>query len=257
MILAVDVGNTETLIGLYRGLEPVHCWRIATERRRTGDEYALLVQGLLDRSLVPTEGPVRRAMLGSVVPVLDRIWAQACRSLKLPHRFLDGSAHLPVRLEVEAPLTVGADRIANTLAAAELFGRDTLVVDLGTATTYDCITAEGAFLGGVIAPGPRAGIERLSTLATHLPQVEIREPERVIGRHTSACLESGVFYQTVDGIEGMVHRILEEWRPEDPLVVATGGLAELIGPHCRSVQRVEPFLTLTGLAVADRHLAGR
>ncbi len=254
MILTVDIGNTETVLGVYRGMEPIHWWRLATDRRRTGDEHALLLQGLLDRALVPSEGPVRRAMLGSVVPVMDRTWSEACRRLKLPFRFLKGDAELPVRLDVDAPVEVGADRIANTLAALELFGRDTIVVDLGTATTYDCISADGAFLGGVIAPGPRAGIERLAALASHLPQVEIRQPKRVVGRHTRACLESGVFYQTVDGIDGTVDRILEEWEPEDPLVVATGGLAELIGPHCRTVERIEPLLTLTGLAAADRHL---
>jgi len=158
---------------------------------------------------------------------------------------------------VDDPAGVGADRIVNTLAAAEEFGRDTVVVDLGTATTFDCITADGGFLGGVIAPGPRAGIERLARATSRLPQVEIGPPERTIGRRTEACLNSGVFYSVVDGIDGIVGRILEEWDPDDPLVVATGGLVDVIAPHCRSVERVERHLTLRGLGLADRYLRER
>ena len=253
MILAVDVGNTETVLGLFRELEPLGCWRISTDRHRTGDELGLLVSGFL----AGLETGATGAVVGSVVPVLDRSWAQACHSVGLEPRFLNGASELPVRLEVDAPLEVGADRIANTLAAAELFRRDTIVVDLGTATTFDCIRADGAFLGGVIAPGPRAGIERLTAVATQLPQVEIRSPPRVIGRRTVDCVDSGVFYSTVSAIDGIVERILAEWKPTDPLIVATGGLAEVVAPHCKTVERVEPFLTITGLAIADRYLRGK
>lgn len=261
MILAVDVGNTETVLGIFRDLEPVSCWRIATDGRRTGHEHALLLEGFLDRSMDPSEGPLRRALVSSVVPVMNRIWGEACRTLHLDVRLVGArqaveEPALGIRLEVDDPLGVGADRIMNTLAAHELYARDTVVVDLGTATTFDCISADGAFLGGVIAPGPRSGIERLAAVATHLPQVEIAAPGRVIGRRTLACLESGVFYSVVDAIDGIVRRILREWEPDDPLVVATGGLAERIAPHCRTVERTAPFLTLVGLAVADRQLFG-
>lgn len=257
MILAVDVGNTETVIGLLEELNAVRCWRVATDRRRTSDELALQVSGFLSR-LEAEPGVAERAVLASVVPVLDGAWARACHALGLEPRFVNGGSELPIRLDVDAPLEVGADRIANTLAASELFGRDTIVVDLGTATTFDCIGADGVFLGGVIAPGPRAGIERLTTIATQLPQVEIHPPARVIGRRTLDCVDSGVFYSTVDAIDGIVDRIVAEWGPADPLVVATGGLAEVVAPYCRTVERVEPFLTIKGLAVADRYLgAGR
>lgn len=254
MILTVDVGNTETVVGLFRGSEALSTWRVSTDRRRTADEHALLLHGLLDRALVPSDRPLRQAVIASVVPALDRSWRGAFRALHLEGRFLDGESDLPIRLEVQVPGEVGPDRIANTLAAAELFGRDTVVVDLGTATTFDCIAAEGVFLGGVIAPGPRSGIQGLSGVASHLPQVEIAEPARVIGKNTRECLASGVFYTIVDAIDGTVERILEEWSPETPLVVATGGLAELIGPRCRTVDRVEPALTLSGLALAHPHL---
>lgn len=255
MILAVDVGNTETVLGLFReGPELLHSWRLATDPRRTSDEHAFLLQGFLDRSLSPSDSPLRRALVASVVPRMERAWQGACRTLNLEYVPVGPSSPLPIRLEVEDPAGVGADRIMNTLAAAEEFGRDTVVVDLGTATTFDCITSDGVFLGGVIAPGPRAGLEELVRSASQLPQVEIGLPERVIGRRTDACLDSGVFYTVVDGIDGIVERVLEEWEPRDPLVVATGGLVDVIAPHCQTVDRVERHLTLRGLALAAGHL---
>ncbi len=268
MILTIDVGNTETVLGLFHELDPaaepneagadlrpVHAWRLATDRRRTADEHAFVLQGFLDRSLSPSDGPLCRGVMACVVPVMDRVWKRACESLGLSLVAVDARTSLPIRLDVDDPAGVGADRIVNTLAAARLYGRDTVIVDLGTATTFDCITAGGVFLGGVIAPGPRAGLEWLTEAASRLPQVEIAAPPVVIGRRTEACLSSGVFYSIVDGIDGLVRRILEEWGPEDPLVVATGGLVGLLAPHCRSVQRIEPHLTLIGLALADRELA--
>ncbi len=268
MILAIDVGNTETVLGLFQepdpeaGVEeavsdlgPIHAWRLATDRRRTADEHAFVLQGFLDRSLSPSDGPLRRAVMACVVPVMDRVWTRACESLGLHLATIAAGSPLPIRLDVDDPAGVGADRIVNTLAASRLYGRDTVVVDLGTATTFDCITATGVFVGGVIAPGPRAGLERLTAAASRLPQVEIAVPDRVIGRRTEACLSSGVFYSIVDGIDGVVRRILEEWGSVEPLVVATGGLVGLLAPHCRTVERIEPHLTLIGLALADRALS--
>lgn len=259
MILAIDVGNTETVVGLFReGAapdEPLHAWRFATDPRRTSDEHAFLLRGFLDRYRSPSDEPLRRAVVASVVPSMDRVWAGACRRLNVEHLAVDARAGLPIELDVEDPAGVGADRIVNTLAADRLYGRDTVVVDLGTATTFDCITADGVFLGGVIAPGPRAGAEHLGRAASRLPHVEVAEPERVVGRRTEACVNSGVFYSVVDSIDGIVGRVLDEWRPEDPLVVATGGLVDLIAPHCESVDRVERHLTLIGIALADRHMA--
>ena len=254
MILAIDVGNTETVVGLFRDLEPLDCWRLSTDRRRTADEYAFFLRNNLAAAVEGDGQLPTRAMMASVVPVLERVWEETCRSLGIELSQLDSNAPLPIRLDVDAPSSVGADRIANTLAAAELYGRDTVVVDLGTATTFDCITSDGTFEGGVIAPGPYAGIEHLVHQAAKLPKVEIAPPATVIGRTTESCLRSGVFYSIVDAIDGIVDRILEEWRPADPYVVATGGLAELIGPQCRTVQHIEPFLTLIGLAIADQLL---
>ncbi len=160
MILAVDIGNTETMLGLFEGREERASWRLATVVRRTGDEVALLLRGLVGAEVGAEPWPVARGVIASVVPPLDRAWSQAFERLDLPLHWVDASSPLPVRLDVEAPSTVGADRVVNTLATSVLHGRNTIVVDLGTATTFDCITDEGVFLGGAIAPGPHAGIDR-------------------------------------------------------------------------------------------------
>lgn len=254
MILAVDVGNTETMLGLFEGQEERASWRLATDMRRTGDELALLLRGLIGAEFGAEPWPISRGVIASVVPPLDRSWSQAFDRLGLPLQWVDAASPLPVRLDVEAPSTVGADRVVNTLATSVLHGRNTIVVDLGTATTFDCITSDGVFLGGAIAPGPRAGIDRLSETSSKLPSIEIRPPRVVIGRNTVEALESGVFWAIADGIDGTVRRILAEWQPENPLVIATGGLADLIAPHCETVEVVDTFLTLRGLVCADEVL---
>jgi type III pantothenate kinase len=139
----------------------------------------------------------------------------------------------------------------NTLAASRLYGVDIVAVDLGTATTFDCIAGDGTFMGGVIAPGPRAGIEGLAERASKLPYIDLVPPDLVIGRRTETCLRSGCFFSVVDSIDGMVRRIKLEWNRPDAVVLATGGLAALIAPHCRTVDLLEPYLTLYGLALAE------
>jgi len=252
----VDVGNTETGGGLMapEGEVMAH-WRLRTGLPRTSDEYDHLIHGFLVRRGVD-EAQLKRGVLGSVVPIVtDRIRKALEGIIQGPVYTVGPGADLPIRLDVEEPQTVGADRIVNTLAARELFSRDTIAVDLGTATTFDCITGDGIFLGGVIAPGVQVGLEWLGRRAAKLPKVEFRPPEKVIGRRTETCMESGVFFSTVDAIDGMVKRIKEEWKKPGALVVATGGYAGLLAPHCTTVERVEPFLTLHGLFLAGEHMA--
>ncbi|MDZ7779577.1 MAG: type III pantothenate kinase [Gemmatimonadota bacterium] len=257
MQLVVDVGNTETVVGLVSGTtELLAHWRVSSSVPRTADEMRALIRAFLAGDGVDETG-IRNGVVGSVVPSVNQMWVQTL------DRIVDGevyeigpSSHLPIRLDVDEPLTVGADRIVNTLAARELYHRDTIVVDLGTATTFDCITADGVFLGGVIAPGLPAGLDWLASRTAKLPRVELRPPERVIGRRTEACIESGVFYQAVDGIDGIVRRVKAEWDEEGIHVTATGGLAASIGAHLDTVDEIEPFLTLYGLAMAGAHLRG-
>lgn len=257
MQLVVDVGNTETVVGVVEGRSELRGhWRISTKVPRTSDEYGYLLRGLLREAGFDREN-LTRAVVGSVVPSATDILRPTLEGLVHgPVFVVDPGVSLPVRLDVDEPRTVGADRIVNTLAAREFFHRDTVVVDLGTATTYDCITAQGVFKGGVIAPGVSAGLEWLAARTAKLPAVEFAPPGRVIGRRTEACIQSGIFYGVVDALDGMVDRIRAEWEVPDALVVATGGYAPLVGPHCRTVERVEPWLTLYGLALAGRHLAG-
>lgn len=251
MILVFDVGNTETTIGLYDGESLRGHWRVTTDVARTPDEISLLVRALLAADDID-RATIDRAAIGSVVPALTAPLAEACeQAVGAKALIIDARSPLPIRLDVEEPLTVGADRIINTLAASRLYQRDTIVVDLGTATTFDCITANGVFLGGVIAPGVRTSAETLFRRTSKLPATEIAPPARVIGRRTEECIRSGVVLGSAELIDGLVRRIKGEW-PDGavPLVVATGGLATVFQPFCKEFDLVEPYLTLNGLRIA-------
>ena len=251
MILVFDVGNTETTVGLFDGESLCGHWRVTTDVSRTPDEIALLIRALLASDEIDRSA-VDRAAIGSVVPALTGPLAEACEQAVGVRPFIiDARSPLPIRLDVEEPLTVGADRIINTLAASRMYKRDTIVVDLGTATTYDCITADGVFLGGVIAPGVRTSAETLFRRTSKLPATEIVPPARVIGRRTEECIRSGVVLGSAEAIDGLVRRIKAEWPGGAvPLVVATGGLATTFEPFCKEIDLVEPHLTLTGLRIA-------
>jgi type III pantothenate kinase len=251
VILVFDVGNTETTIGLFDGRTLAAHWRVMTDASRTPDEIGLELLGLLaSRDVAPAR--IDGAAIGSVVPPVTGPLADACLTwLGCTAVVVDGRSPLPIVLEVDEPLTVGADRVVNTLAASRIHHADTIVVDLGTATTYDCITADGVFLGGVIAPGVRTSLDTLIRRTSKLPATELAAPARAIGKRTEDCIRAGVMYGSVDAIDGIVRRIKAEWpSPREPQVIATGGLAELIAPLCTEVDLVEPYLTLEGLRLA-------
>lgn len=256
MILAFDVGNTETTAALFdEDLVRAH-WRVTTNLPRTPDEFSLLL-----RSLLHAEGMTPAAVTGSaicsVVPPVTESLAQACEDcFGKAAAIIDARADLPIRLEVDEPLTVGADRVANTLAASRIWKRDAIVVDLGTATTYDCITGDGAFLGGIIQPGVRTSAETLFRRTSQLAATELVPPRTVIGKRTDECIRSGVLYGAADSIEGLVRRIRGEWGVASPLVIATGGLAEILKPFCESFEEVDPFLTLKGVKIGFDLLNG-
>ena len=259
MILVFDVGNTELTIGLFSESVLRGHWRVMTDVARTPDEFGVLLRSLLSASgFMPDV--VESVAIGSVVPRVTGPLSEGCQqyfSVGQP-LIVDASADLPIRLDVEEPLTVGADRLINTLAASRLFARDAIVVDMGTAMTFDCITAAGVFLGGVIAPGVLTSAETLTRRTSKLPATEITLPTRVIGRRTEECIRAGVMYGAADAIDGIVGRIKEAWpRPETPLVIATGGFAETMAALCKSFDRVEPYLTLQGLQIAHTILRSR
>jgi type III pantothenate kinase len=246
MILAFDVGNTETTVALFDDERIEAHWRITTSLPRTPDEFSMLIRSLLHSDSIEVRS-VTGSAICSVVPPVTEILAAACHDIVgADPVFVDARAKLPIRLEVDEPFTVGADRVANTLAASRIWKRDAIVVDLGTATTYDCITADGAFIGGIIQPGVRTSAETLFRRTSQLAATELIPPKKVIGTRTDECIRSGVLYGAADSIDGLVGRIKDEWNT-DAVVVATGGLAEPLKEFCRSFDEVDPYLTLKGV----------
>jgi len=255
MLLAIDVGNTETTLGLFRGERLEASWRLTTTPSRTPDEWAAALTGYLSQSGRSTQA-VRAAIVASVVPQVTRDLCEgAALATTVRPTVVDGRARLSITPDVDEPLTVGADRIVNTLAAVHLFKQDTIVVDFGTATTFDCITADGRFIGGVIMPGIRTASDELVRRTAKLPATDLVPPERVIGRRTEDCIRAGVLWGTADAVDGMVRRIRAEWPGGGrPRAVATGGLAAIIEPLSKEIESVHPDLTLVGLRIAAAEL---
>ncbi len=258
MLLALDIGNTEITAGLFQGdtLE-VH-WRLTTNPDRTPDEWAVALAGfLIQAGHSPDE--VTAVCLASVAPTVTQSLVEGIaiatgRAAVAVH----ARSALPVTLDVDEPLTVGADRIVNVLAAVALYRADTIVVDFGTATTFDCITGDARFLGGVIMPGLRTASDQLTRRAAKLPATELKAPSRVIGRRTEECIQAGILYGTADAVDGIVRRIRAEWPGSgSPRVVATGGLASVVAPLTTSIEETHPDLTLQGLRIAAGHLGLR
>lgn len=251
MLLAININNAETKVGLFRGDSLESHWRLTTTTQRTPDEWASTLTSYLAQEGRSTQ-EVRAAIVASVVPPVTRGLCEAVeRATTIAPIVVDGGSHLPITLDVEEPLQVGADRILNTLAAAHLLKQDTIVVDFGTATTFDCITASGHFLGGVIMPGLRTGADALIRSTAKLPATDLAPPARTIGRRTEEAIRAGVLLGAADAVDGIVRRIKKEWpNGKAPHVIATGGLASLVAPLAREIESVHPDLTLTGLRIA-------
>jgi type III pantothenate kinase len=258
MLLVADVGNTETTLGLCQGEVVTDHWRITTDAQRTPDEVLLVLRGLLKANNVPLE-QVTAAAIGSVVPGVTGALVEAAAKLTgIQPVVVDARSALGITLAVDEPMTVGADRIINTLAASRIYRVDCIVVDLGTATTYDCITADGVFLGGVIQPGVRTSAETLFRRTSKLPATELVAPRKAIGTRTEECIRAGVVFGAADSLDGIVRRIKKDWpRDQVPKVVATGGLAAVIKPYCTEIELIEPDLTLHGLRMAYDLLTSR
>lgn len=251
MLLVADVGNTETTLGLFEGETLRAQWRLTTDVPRTPDELALVLRAMLiEKEVLPDR--VKGCAIGSVVPGFTTVLHDALAQMtKCRVCIIDATSKLPIKLDVEEPASVGADRILNTLAASRLFKRDCIVVDLGTATTFDCITGDGVFIGGVIAPGLHSSALTLFRRTAKLSATELIPPKSAIGRRTDEAIRSGVMLGTAEQIEGLVRRIKAEWpRSQPPMVIGTGGLAASIAPLCPSIESVMPELTLVGLRMA-------
>jgi type III pantothenate kinase len=252
-LLVVDVGNTNTVLGLFEGETLAADWRLPTRRDSTADEIGILVRGLVAQKA----GTVERAAVATVVPSLQFPWKMALRRyLDLDPFFVEPGIRTGMPILYENPQEVGADRIANAVAAIEIYGAPCIVVDFGTATTFDVINARGEYAGGIIVPGVGVSAEALFSRAARLSRVDVRKPASVVGRNTAGAIQSGLFYGYLSLVEGLIDRIREE-TGEAARVIATGGLAELIGGASSRIESIDPHLTLEGLRRLDERNSGR
>jgi type III pantothenate kinase len=243
VLLTIDVGNTNTVIGSFDGDRLTDSWRIKTDTRATADELALLLRGLL----ADTPAPDGIAACSTVPAVLHELRGVISRYYShIPTIIVEPGVKTGVPLLIDNPREAGADRVVNTLAAHSLFGGPAIVVDFGTATNFDVVSERGEYMGGAIAPGIEISIDALALRGAQLRKVELTRPRSVIGKTTVECLQSGVIYGFAGQIDGLVRRISEEL-DADPVVIATGGLAALVIDECETVTEHEPDLTLIGL----------
>jgi type III pantothenate kinase len=252
MLLAIDVGNTNIVLGVFRDAdgELIHSWRLATLRERTADELGILVTSLCQRHGVTAKDITGIVMASVVPPVTGTMTNMLSLYFGRATLNVEPAVNSGMPILYDNPSEVGADRVVNGVAAYEEFGRaerrPIIVVDFGTATTFDAISANGEYLGGVICPGPQISADALFQRAAKLPRIDVRKPDRIIGRTTVASMQSGLFWGYVDMVEGLVRRMRAELGGR-PVVIATGGLAILVAPETDVIDHVDPELTLRGL----------
>jgi type III pantothenate kinase len=247
VLLAIDVGNTQTVLGVFDGDDLLWHWRVATQRQRTADELALLFGGFLEHAGLSFSRQITGVALASVVPDQTLALREMVRNyFHFQPVVVEPGIKTGISIQTDNPKEVGADRIVNALAAFAKYGGPCVVIDFGTAITYDAVSELGEYLGGAIAPGVQVSAAGLSRVADRLPRVEAVAPRSVIGRNTVEALQSGLLLGTASEVDGMVERMQKELGG-DATVVATGGLADVIVPLCQTVDHHEPWLTLEGL----------
>lgn len=262
MLFVIDVGNTNTVLGVFAPektqggadlaatsyKELLAHWRVATSRRSTVDEYGVLFRNLFSMAGLEAKG-IHGIVISSVVPPLDPILRQVCeRYFNLRPLFIEPGVKTGMPVHYDNPAEVGADRIVNAVAALEKYGGPCIIVDFGTATTFDCVSAKGEYLGGIICPGIGISADALFDRTARLPRVEIRKPARVIGSNTVGSLQSGLYYGYLGLVDGILELLLGELG-QDTRVLATGGLGPMIGTGSKYIKHVDDFLTLEGLRI--------
>ncbi|MEB3103280.1 type III pantothenate kinase [Ferviditalea candida] len=246
MILVMDIGNTNIVLGLYQGKELLHHWRLSTNRGATVDEYGMIIHNLFRHIGVNVE-QVRDIVISSVVPqIMNTIEALCAKYLKKEPLIVGPGLKTGLNILYDNPKEVGADRIVNAIAAIELYGPPLIVVDFGTATTFDYIDDKARYLGGAIAPGIGISTEALYQKAAKLPRIDLVKPKSTVGRNSVTSMQAGIIYGFAGQVDGIAMRMREEFESEAK-VIATGGLAELISGESRTIETVNPLLTLQGL----------
>ncbi|MER7843359.1 type III pantothenate kinase [Kitasatospora sp. NPDC096077] len=251
MLLTIDVGNTQTTLGLFDGEDVVEHWRISTDPRRTADELAVLLQGLMGNHAAAKDAVVEGLAICSSVPAVLHELREVTRRYygDVPAVIVEPGVKTGVHVLMDNPKEVGADRIVNALAANHLYGGPCIVVDFGTATTFDAVNARGDYVGGAIAPGIEISVEALGVRGAQLRKIELARPRNVIGKNTVEGMQSGILYGFAGQVDGLVERMARELSkdPDDVQVIATGGLAPLVLGEATSIDVHEPWLTLIGL----------
>jgi type III pantothenate kinase len=253
-LLVIDVGNTNTVLGLYSGDSLEEHWRVATNPQTTTDELGILYRALFAAHHIDPR-VVGAAIVSSVVPPIDHAVRRACsRYFDVEAVFVGPKTDLGIGIEYDNPLEVGADRLVNAVAAYQRFRRACLIIDFGTATTFDIVSAAGVYLGGVISPGLGVSLDALIARAAKLPKVEIRKPASIVGSNTISAIQAGTVYGYIGLVDGIIRRILDHYPDQQFEILATGGLANLIGQESDYIGSVEPFLTLEGLRLIHERL---
>jgi type III pantothenate kinase len=259
MLLTIDIGNTHTVLGLFEGEDIVEHWRVSTDPRRTADELGLLFQGLMHNHPLVGSGGVDGIAVCSTVPSVLHEMRDMIRRYygDIPSLVVEPGVKTGIPVLVDNPKEVGTDRIINALAAVHLYGAPCIVVDIGTATSFDAVSARGEWVGGAIAPGIQISVDALSGSGAQLRKIELARPRSVIGKNTVECMQAGILYGFAGQIDGVVNRMADELAddPNDVTVVATGGLAPLLLDEADVIDAHEPWLTLVGLRlVYERNL---
>ena len=257
MLLAVDIGNTQTHLGVFRGDRLFEEWRVSTDPRRTADELALMSGQFLALAELSFSKQITGVAISSVVPrATQELRMMTERYFGFPAMVLGPGVKTGIAILTDDPREVGADRIANAVGARDIFpGESIVIVDFGTATTVDAVSARGEYLGGAIAPGLETSATALFQSTAQIKRVEFVAPETAVGKSTVTSVQSGIVYGTAAQVDGLVERVVKELGG-DANVLATGGLAPTVVPHCHSVERIEPMLTLNGLRLVYERNAG-
>ena len=255
MLLALDVGNTNTVHGLYQDSALVAHWRVSTHRTQTADEYGVLFTNLFNLHGLSTS-QVKHIIISSVVPPVESTLTQVCQSyFKIKPLFVEPGIKTGMPVLVDNPAELGADRLVNAIAAFERYGGPAIIVDFGTATTFDVVSSKGEYLGGIISPGLGISADALFSMAARLGRVDIKRPPKVIGTTTVTHIQSGLYYGYIGLVDGILERMIAEMRDDPrngsqkPKILATGGLARLIAEDSRYISTIDDMLTLDGLRI--------